>query len=124
MIRNSIGLVAGVLLSLPLRIAASRLAWLLIIGNVDYSENKHAIVRLMLWLTFAVDPAVAMVVGAFASLIAQRSAWWLGGVAVLPLFIYGAIRDPDRIEIGSSVVYVALAFASAFVVSRFKRRRS
>ena len=130
MIRDSIGVVAGVLLSIPLRIAASRLTRLLIIGNVDYSENKDAIVRLMLWLTFVVDPAVAIVVGAFVGFIARRSAWWLGGVAVLPLFIflqlfiYGDIRTADRIEIGSSVVYVALAFAAAFAVSRFKRTRA
>jgi hypothetical protein len=122
MLRNLIAVVAGVLFSFPLRIAASRLARLLIIGNIDHSQDKHAIVRLILWLTFVVDPVVAILVGAFASLIAQRSAWWLGGLAALPLFIYPNIRDLDRVEIGSSVVYVALAFAAAFVVSRCKRR--
>jgi hypothetical protein len=124
MLRNLIAVVSGVLFSFPLRIAASRLAWLLIIGNVDHSQDKHAIVRLMLWLTFVVDPAVAILVGAFVSLIAQRSAWWFGGLAVLPLFIYPNIRDPDRVEIGSSVVYVALDFVSAFLVSRCKLRRA
>ena len=85
--------------------------------------------RVMLWLTFVIDPAVAIFVGALFAFIARRSAWWLGGVAVLPLFIflqlfiYGDIRTADRIEIGSSVVYVALAFTAAFAVSRFKRER-
>ena len=120
--RNSIAVVAGFLLSFALSIAGARLTWLLLIGNVDRSENKDAIVSWMLANTIAVGPAVAIIVGAFVSFIAQRSTWWLGGVAVLPLFIYGDIRVADRIEIGSSVVYVALAFAAAFVVSRFKSR--
>ena len=121
MIRNSIGVVAGVLLSFALSVAGARLTWLLIVGNVDRSENKGAIINWMLVNTFAVGPAVAIIVGAFVGFIAQRSAWWLGGVTVLPLFIYGDILVADRIEIGSSVVFVALAFAAAFVVSRFKR---
>ena len=122
MIRNSTGVVAGVLLSFVLSVVGARLTWLLIIGNVDRSENKDAIVNWMLANTFVVGPAVAIIVGAFVGFIAQRSAWWLGGIAVLPLFIYGDILVADRIEIGSSVVFVALAFATAFVVSRFKRR--
>jgi len=122
MIRKSIAVVAGVLLSFALSIAGARLTWLLIIGNVDRSENKDAIVTWMLANTFAVAPAVSIIVGGFVGFVVARSAWWLGGLALLPLFIYGVIHGADRIEVGSSVVYVAFAFAAAFVVSRFKRR--
>ena len=83
MIRNSTGVVAGVLLSFVLSVVGARLTWLLIIGNVDRSENKDAIVNWMLANTFVVGPAVAIIVGAFVGFIAQRSAWWLGGVAGL-----------------------------------------
>ena len=124
MVRNSIAVVASVFLSFALNVAGSRLAWLLIIGNVDRSENKDAIVRLTLWETFGVVPVVAVVVGAFVGFIVHRSAWWLGGVAVLPLFVYGVVRGAAGPEIVLSVVYVALAFASALVVSRFKGPRA
>jgi preprotein translocase subunit Sec61beta len=123
MLRNFIGLIAGVLLHYLLLIACSRLAWLLIVGNVDrtHIEYKDGVIRWMLWRTFAIDPAVAVVVGVFVACVVRRSYWWLGGIAVLPLLIYGDIRADDRIEIGTSVVYVAFAFAAAFVVSRFKQ---
>ena len=121
MLRNSIAAVTGVLLSFALSVAGARITWLLIIGNVDRSENKDAIVNWMLANTFAVGPAVSIIVGGFVGFVASRSAWWLGGVAVFPLFIYGVIRGVDRIEIVLSVVYVGLAFAAAFVVWRFKR---
>ena len=121
MIRNSIAVVTGVVLSFVLNFAGSRLVWFLIIGNVERSENKDAIVRWMLWQSFGVVPAVAIAVGAFVGFVVRRSAWWLGGVAVLPLFVYGIFRGVAGIEIVFSVVYVTLAFAAAFVVSRFKR---
>jgi hypothetical protein len=46
MLRNSVAVVGGALLSFALNIAGARLAWLLIIGNVDRSENRDAFVRL------------------------------------------------------------------------------
>ena len=122
MLRNSIAVVASVLLSFALSFAGSRLAWLLIIGNVADSEDKDGIVRWMLWQTFAVVPGVAVVVGAFVASIVQRSGWWLGGIAVLPLFIYGFIRGARGIEIVLYVAYVGLGFAATFGVSRFKRK--
>jgi hypothetical protein len=121
--RNFIGLIAGVLLHYPLIVASSRLAWLLIVGNVD-RNYKDAVIRWMLWRTFAIDPAVAVVVGAFVALLVGRSYWWLRGIATLPLLIYVCIREADKIEIGSSVVYTMLAFSAAFVVSRCKRMRT
>jgi len=87
-------------------------------------EYKDGVIRWMLWRTFAIDPAVAVVVGAFVACLVRRSYWWLGGVATLPLFIYVCIRGADRIEIGASVVYTILAFGSALLVSRFKRTRA
>jgi hypothetical protein len=121
MIRNSIAVVTGVVLSFVLNFVGSRLVWFLIIGNVERSENKDAIVRWMLWQTFGVVPAVAIAVGAFVGFVVRRSAWWLGGAAVLPLFVYEIFRGVAGIEIVFSVGYVTLAFAAAFLVSRFKR---
>ncbi len=124
MLRNFIGLIAGVLLHYLLIIASSRLAWLLIVGNRTKIEYKDGVIRWMLWRTFAIDPAVAVVVGAFVAFLVGRSYWWVGGIATLPLLMYVCIRGADRIEIGSSVVYMILAFGAAFVVSRFRRTRT
>ena len=126
MLRHFTGLIAGVLLHYPLIIAGSRLAWLLIVGDVDSSKinYKDAVIRWMLWRTFAIDPAVAVVVGALVAFLVARSYWWLGGIATLPLLVYVCTRDADRIEIGSSLVYMILAFGAAFVVSRIRRTRT
>ena len=123
MLRNFIGLIAGVLLHFLLLISSSRLAWLLIVErrNMVY---KDAVINWMLWRTFAIDPAVAVVVGGSVAFIVRRAHWWLGGVATLPLLIYVSVRADDRIEIGSSVVYMILALGAAYLVSRFKRMRA
>jgi hypothetical protein len=122
-LRNFIGLIAGVLLHYLLLISSSRLAWLLIVErrNMVY---KDAVINWMLWRTFAVDPAVAVVVGGSVAFIVRRAQWWLGGVATLPLLIYVSVRADDRIEIGLSVVYMILALGAAYLVSRFKRMRA
>lgn len=51
MLRNLIALIAGVLLHYVLNIAGSRLAWLLIIGDVDRTkiEYEDGVIRWMLW---------------------------------------------------------------------------
>ena len=97
------------------------MAWIAIVGNVDRSENKHAIIRWLLWNMFAVAPAIAVFVGALVASIVRRSGWWLGGMAMLPLCIYELIGGPHAPDIVMSVAYIALAFTGAFVVSRFKR---
>ena len=122
-LRNFIGLIAGVLLHYLLLISSSRLAWFLIVERRKM-VYKDAVINWMLWRTFAIDPVVAVVVGVVVAILVRRSYWWLGGVATLPLFIYGLVRGADRIEIGSLVVYMLLAFAGAFAVSRFKRMRT
>ena len=120
MLRNFIGFVGGVLLSYLLFISGARLGWLLIVGNVDSTDNKDAIVSVMLWNTLSVVPVSVVVAVVVASIVA-RAGWWVGGVAVLPLIIHGFIRGADLVEILFYVVSVGLAFAAAFVVSRFKR---
>jgi hypothetical protein len=77
----------------------------------------------MIWQTAAVGPAVAVVVGAFVGIVVRRSAWWLDGVAVMPLFLYGFSRGAAPIEIVVSLVCITLALVAAFVVSRLKRSR-
>ena len=123
MLRNFIGLIAGVLLHYLLLISSSRLAWFLIVERRKM-VYKDAVISWMLWRTFAIDPVVALIVGVVVAILVRRSYWWLGGVATLPLFIYGLVRGADRIEIGSFVVYMLLASACAFAVSRFKRMRT
>jgi hypothetical protein len=122
-LRNFIGLIAGVLLHYLLLISSSRLAWFLIVERRKM-VYKDAVITWMLWRTFAIDPIVAVIVGVVVAIVVRPSYWWLGGVATLPLFIYGLVRGADRIEIGSLVVYMLLAFAGAFAVSRFKRMRT
>jgi len=118
--RNSIALAAGVVLNLVLVVAGARLVWLLIIGNVETTENKDAIVRVMLWESLFVVPVASVVVGGVVASVVARSAWWLGGVAILPLFIYGLITAHGR-HVVLFVVYIAVAFAAAYIVSRLKR---
>jgi len=122
-LRNFIGLIAGVLLHYLLLISSSRLAWLLIVER-RHMVYKDAVINWMLWRTFAIDPAVAVVVGGSVAFIVRRAQWWLGGIATLPLLIYVSVRADDRIEIGSSVVYMILALGAAYLVSRFKRMRA
>ena len=119
--RNLTGIALGVVLSFVLSLIGSWLTRLWIIGNVDFSENKDAIVRLMLLQTFVLAPAVAIIVGAFVASIVQRPLWWLGGLSMLPLLVYGFVRGGSAIHIGLSGVYVLLALASAFLISRLKR---
>lgn len=120
MLRNLFAIVAGILLSLALTFMGGRLVWLLIVGT-DSSEDKDAIVRVFLWQMFLVAPAVSVITGCVVASIVRRSHWWLGGLAMLPLYIYGFIRGAYSIEIVLFVAYTGLAFLAGFIVSRFKR---
>ena len=124
MLRNFIALITGIVLHYLLIITSSRLAWLLIVGNVDRTTAgyKSALVNWMLWRTLAIDPANAVVVGACVAFVARRAYWWLGGIATLPLLVYVYIRGGD--DIGPSVVYMVLAFGGAFLISRFRQTRA
>ena len=116
--RNSIAVVSGVILSVVLNIAGSRLVWLLITGE----NSKDAFVRGQLWQILFVVPLVSVVVGCVVASIVARSAWWLGGIANMPLFIYAFVRDAHGIYIVLSVIYIGIAFAAAYGFSRFKRQ--
>ena len=123
MLRNFIGFVAGVLLSYVLIFVAWRVAWLFVVGNANQTDNKDAIVTLMVVQTAVIAPALSVVVGGVVASIVFRPRWWIGGIAVVPLIIHGLIRTGAyRPEIIFSIVCVVLAFAGAFVVSRFKVR--
>lgn len=119
--RNFIAVVFGVILSVVLNVAGSRLVWLLITGNLESGENKDAIVRAMLWQALCVVPLTSIVVGGVVASIVARSAWWLGGITSVPLFVYGFRQGAHGVQIVLSVIYVGLAFAAAYGVSRSKR---
>jgi hypothetical protein len=125
-LRNFIGFIAGLVLSYLLIFLGWRLAWLLIVGHADRSGNAGnagTMITLGVVLTAIVAPAVSVVVAAVVASIAVRSGWWLGGVAIVPLLIHGLIRNGAyRPEVTFSVVCIALAFAAAFAISRFKSR--
>jgi len=99
--RNSIAVVSGVILSVVLNLAGSRLVWLLITGE----NSKDAFVRGQLWQILFVVPLVSVVVGCVVASIVARSAWWLGGTANMPLFIYAFVRDAHGIYIVLSVIH-------------------
>jgi hypothetical protein len=119
--RNLIAIALGAVLSFLLHLWGSRLAWRLMLGNVAHTDDKDAWVGYALFVTFVVVPGVSIITGAFVGLVVQRSLWWLGGIAVLPLFVYGFIRGAAGTELVLSIIDTALAFAAAFGVSRFKR---
>jgi len=121
MFRNLVALTAGILLTFALTFAGAWLAWLLIVGSVGTRANPDAVVRLTLWQMFCVVPLMCVVVSSFVASVVRRSAWLLGGVAVLPMFVYGLIRGAHVVEIVLFLAYVGLALATAFGVSRFKR---
>lgn len=124
MLRNSITVVAGIVLSLALTFIGARLVWLIIVGNVAGSEDKDAIVRVFLWQMFLVAPAVSLITGCVVASIVRRPHWWLAGIAILPLYIYSFSRGAHSIEVVLFVAYIGLAFASGFIVSRlFKPAR-
>jgi len=85
-------------------VAGSRLAFFLVVGNADYAEKKDDIVSLMLVNELVLIPVVCVVVGALVAAITRRASWWLGGIAVLPLFIVGLIRSGGELRIGSLLV--------------------
>ena len=93
MLRNLLVVLTGALLSYVFALAGSRLAWLLIIGNVENSDNKGALVRLMIVQTFVVIPGIAIMVGVFVGVLVQRSRWWLGGVTFLPFTVLNRILN-------------------------------
>jgi hypothetical protein len=120
MLRNLIVVAIGVALSFVLAFVGSHAAWVLYVGSGP-STNKEGIVRFMVAQTFVVNPGTAIIVAVFVASLVQRSRWWFGGIALLPLVTYGLIRGAAGIEIVLLLGYVALAMIVAFVVSRFKR---
>ena len=120
--RNLIVVALGALLSFALAFGGWRLA--LIVGSSSTAAPMDAAVSVAAVWAYAVAPLVFIVgAGAVASMV-SRSLWWLGGVTLLPLLIYGLTRPGAIAFLPLMVGYIALAFAAAFLVSRFKRARS
>ena len=73
---------------------------------------------------FDVAPtAIAVVIGFVIGLCAERSAWWLAAVCVLPTVILDVFLEPVGAHSRFSfyVVDCSAATAVAFLVSRFRR---
>ena len=124
MTRKLIVFIAGIVLSFAVAFAGVRLAWLLVVGDVDASEDKNAIVRWLLVQTFVVIPGMALIVGGFVGWLVPRASWWLGGVCLLPFFAYGYIRAQSRVQLLVSVACLLLSLAAAYLVSRSKQIQS
>jgi hypothetical protein len=125
MIRNCIAVVAGAVLYFLFSIGSLYLNAFLVFRNVGNLTDKD-VIRLALWQTVVVGPAVVVIVGACVASLVERRRWWLAGVAFLPVLAYGLVTDVQNIgalEIFWFIAYVALACASGFVVSRFKQLR-
>jgi hypothetical protein len=74
---------------------------------------------LVLW-AYVIAPMVFIILAAAVGVIVARSLWWLGGVTLLPLFIYGLCRPGSIAFIPLLVCYLVLAFAAALLASRLK----
>jgi hypothetical protein len=121
--RDLIAVIAGAALSFALTLGGSVLAWLILVGNLAPGTNKDGLERWMVVQAFVIIPGAAVIVAVFVSWLAQRSRWWLGTISLLPLFAFGYIRGEARAEVLLSLVYLLLATAAAFILSRFKQVR-
>jgi len=120
MLRTLIICFVGVILSLVLVFGGTYVAWLFLVGSGP-STNKAGLERFMVVQAFVLIPAAAMIVAAFVASLVSRSYWWLGGICLLPIFVYPYVRGEARQELVLSVIYLFLATGIAFIVSRFKR---
>lgn len=112
--RNLLALVAGVVLSLTLTLSGSFLAWRVLVGADNSSSNKEALINFMLVQVLGVNTFMAVVVGLVVGWLAEKSAWWLAGVSLLPLLIYGVFREGFEIgdlALAISYVLIGLIFA-------------
>ena len=118
-VRNSIPVALGIPLSFALAFGGWRLSFL-IVGPSSTAAPMDAVGwRAALW-AYVVAPMVFIVLAAAVALIVARSLWWLGGVTLLPLLIYGLTRPGGIFFIPLFVAYIALAFAAALLASRLK----
>jgi hypothetical protein len=122
MLRNLIISVIGAILGFVLVFGGSYAAWVFFVGSGP-STNKAGLERFMVMQAFVIIPAAAIITAVFVASLVSRSYWWLGGVSLLPLFVYGYIRGEARAEVVLSILYLLLATGAAFIVSRFKRTR-
>ena len=120
MLRNLIVCVVGVILSFVLVFGETYVAWLFFVGSGP-STNKAGLERFMLLQAFVLIPAAAIIASASVAALVSRSYWWLGGICLLPIFVYAYVRGEARQELVLSVIYLFLATGIAFMISRFKR---
>ena len=120
--RNLIVVALGALLSFALAFAGWRLA--LIVGSSSTAAPMDAAVSVAALWAYAVAPLVFIVVATAVASMVSRLLWWLGGVTLLPLLIHGLTRPGAIAFLPLLVGYIALAFAAAFLASRFKRAQS
>ena len=71
---------------------------------------------------FDVAPTgIAVVIGFVVGLCAERSAWWLAAVCVLPTVILDLFFEPVGARFSFYVIDCSVAAAVAFLVSRFRQ---
>jgi hypothetical protein len=69
-----------------------------------------------------VSIGIAIVIGCVVGLCAERSAWWLAPLCLLPMVIYGSLLEPSQADIVFSVLDAAVALIVALLVSRFRQQ--
>ena len=88
------------------------------------TNNKDQLISYFLIQSLLLLPGVAVVVGIFVGMFVHKGAWWLAGISLLPLLIYGLGRgEVSGAEIFLNIIYLMLGLISAFGVSRLRTRR-
>ena len=97
--------------------------WLCFRGDPQGAGYKSALITFWLVQSLVVLPVCGIIVGAFVGWFAQRSAWWLAGLSLLPLLIFNLAFNWEGAELFLSIVDLVLSMSTSFGVSWLKGRK-
>jgi hypothetical protein len=102
--RNIVTLIVGISLNLVLILLQMTFGLHIQVGTFN-----------VVWL------GIAIVIGFVVGLCAQRVAWWLAAVCLLPMLIYGSLFEQVDTNITFFIVDLLVGMVVAFAVSRFRQ---